>query len=427
METPEFIDTYSDDILNLVEAHRAFLTHPLLNSWPDNANATFCRILAVFMVGTIEGAIEYWKELDKFGILRKYFDGGSNSDRLESLKQAFLQSGISVDDGLLNDYLAIKYMRNAIVHSGWNEQQRQWVIARGFPADARQLTEQHWIKMLTVNENMQFVLALPALLASAGLSAVALKSRRRPVTPIPAHVKPIDWLPVYSQTEWAGMAWKTIEAVSTKLSKDIRPFQESQFIKRYWTHEDGDGDVGLYRAIKRGIQLEDGTEETWKQLAASGALAWKIFKDVSDLQSIPVEHCVQATEVLDGLARRDIYPVIPVPTLKTMPHAEARQFVQHSFKNDNKEGVDSSEVDLIIDSFNLGARVYGIIKNSSAADLFCIWIPAMVPAQVNVQNVTGRYVLAITRLRHVWYAYVEHKKTCNPLPLRTHELFLDCA
>jgi hypothetical protein len=56
MEISEFIDAYSDDLIYLLEARNALLTHPLRNDYilQPNLDASFCRLLAVFMVGSIE-------------------------------------------------------------------------------------------------------------------------------------------------------------------------------------------------------------------------------------------------------------------------------------------------------------------------------------------------------------------------------------
>lgn len=56
MDIGEFIDTYSDDLIYLHEARVALRTHPLRGDYAfaEYLDASFCRMLAVFMIGSIE-------------------------------------------------------------------------------------------------------------------------------------------------------------------------------------------------------------------------------------------------------------------------------------------------------------------------------------------------------------------------------------
>ena len=60
VEIDEFIDTYSDDLIYIHEGRAALLTHPLrgdyaFRGYPD---ASVCRMLAVFMIGSIEAMLK---------------------------------------------------------------------------------------------------------------------------------------------------------------------------------------------------------------------------------------------------------------------------------------------------------------------------------------------------------------------------------
>ena len=88
------------------------------------------------------------------------------------LYTAFHAAGITVDEEVFNDYLAIKYLRNTIVHGEWDEEQKHWLEQHGFPTDTRKLTEEHLDRMLHVNQNMMFYMALTSLPApGASLSS----------------------------------------------------------------------------------------------------------------------------------------------------------------------------------------------------------------------------------------------------------------
>jgi len=149
MPIDEFTDTYSDDVIYLREGRLALLTHPLREEIPELCNASFCRLYAIIMIGSIEAMLERWRTRDSLKILDAYFAQGiTNGDRVKSLRAAFVKNGINVKQDVFDDYLAIKYLRNAVVHASWETQSGQvkqdqldWIAARNFPTDTRKLTE----------------------------------------------------------------------------------------------------------------------------------------------------------------------------------------------------------------------------------------------------------------------------------------------
>ncbi|WP_027230372.1 hypothetical protein [Phyllobacterium sp. UNC302MFCol5.2] len=185
MEVSEFIDTYSDDLINLHEARHALLTHPLGGhyAFSDHFDASFCRIMAVFMVGAIEAMLADWRRRDNASILDKYFENNvRNDDRVRNLYQAFRNAHIAVDEEVFNDYLAIKYVRNSIIHGKWNNHEREWLDQRGFPNDARKLTIDHLHKMDHTVQNMMLYIALTGLVdkTNSGQSPVASIAPTKP-------------------------------------------------------------------------------------------------------------------------------------------------------------------------------------------------------------------------------------------------------
>src|SRR5208283_5523475 len=117
MDIPEFIDTYSDDLIYLHEGRKALVTHPLMTVWKEGVDASFCRMLAVFMIGSIEVMLERWRDRDRVKVLDAYFAKGvKNGERVRNLYDAFVGVGIHADREVFDDYLAIKYLRNTIVH-----------------------------------------------------------------------------------------------------------------------------------------------------------------------------------------------------------------------------------------------------------------------------------------------------------------------
>jgi hypothetical protein len=102
MDVPEFIDTYSDDLIYLQEGRTALLTHPLIPVWKENLDASFCRMLAVFMIGNIEVKLETWRDRDRVQGLDVYFAKKvENGERVRSFYDAFVSAGIQVEREVL--------------------------------------------------------------------------------------------------------------------------------------------------------------------------------------------------------------------------------------------------------------------------------------------------------------------------------------
>ena len=165
MEFSEFIDSYSDDLIHLHESWRALLTHPLSDYWayPDLLDASMCRIAAIVWVGGIDAMLADWRsrQRDPSGILEKFFaEGVQNGDRVRNLYEAFQNAEIPVDQKIFDDYLAIKYLRNTIVHGKWKEYEKKWLDLRGFPTDTRNLTREHLNKIDHVGQNMLYYIFL---------------------------------------------------------------------------------------------------------------------------------------------------------------------------------------------------------------------------------------------------------------------------
>jgi len=115
----EFIDAYSDDFLYLLEAPRALITHPLRGDYTfeEFLNASFCCLFIAWVFQAIEIMLQTWQERDQIGILSQYFkEGFSNGYRVNALCPAFRQASIPVHPDVFKDFLAIKYLRNTIVH-----------------------------------------------------------------------------------------------------------------------------------------------------------------------------------------------------------------------------------------------------------------------------------------------------------------------
>src|SRR5262245_26730190 len=155
MKTTEVIEAYFDDLLYLDAARSALLTHPLRPESKWYCDMETCRLLAVWMIDCMEVILETWRDQEPGGVLDAYFaERNTNGARVTSLYKAFHNAGIPVDRQVFDDYLAIKYLRNSIVHGRWKENEKEWLDGQGFPTDSRNLTKAHLDRINNVHMNM---------------------------------------------------------------------------------------------------------------------------------------------------------------------------------------------------------------------------------------------------------------------------------
>lgn len=154
----EFIEAYSDDQIYLNMIQELVDSHPVEASVPENIKvSSFCRLWSVTMIGSIESMIKIWNTGDMmWADINEYFtsDRIPNAVRIEKLKSAFKFRGIEVDDSMFQDLVAIKYIRNAYVHSDWKEDQKNFVIQCGFPGDLMHFEGKHFERMKAVYEHV---------------------------------------------------------------------------------------------------------------------------------------------------------------------------------------------------------------------------------------------------------------------------------
>lgn len=145
----EFIDAYSDDQIYLNMLEDLVNSHPVEAFTPDSIKySSFSRLWAVMCVGGVECMIKEWAQKHPMlSDIYSYFDSGSNDERVNRLKNAFVIRGINVDTEYFENFLAIKYIRNAYVHADWNKAQQEFVIQRGFPSSLMLFDQMHFIKL----------------------------------------------------------------------------------------------------------------------------------------------------------------------------------------------------------------------------------------------------------------------------------------
>lgn len=147
--TSEFIDAYSDDQTYLGILEDLVNSDPVESIVPENIKySAFCRLWAVMMVGGVECMIKEWADNESaLHDIYTYFDQGSNIQRIERLIKSFKIRGIKINIDHFEDFLVVKYIRNAYIHGEWKKDQRDYVVQRKFPETIMSFNASHFIEM----------------------------------------------------------------------------------------------------------------------------------------------------------------------------------------------------------------------------------------------------------------------------------------
>jgi hypothetical protein len=146
---PEFIDAYSDDQIYIHMLEGLVNSSPVESVVPDSIKySSFARLWAVMMIGGVECMIKEWATKNpRLQDIYAYFDQGPNEGRIQRLENAFRDRRMPVNSELFQDFLAVKYIRNAYVHGEWNTAQRAFVESRGFPGSVMRFSKEHYERM----------------------------------------------------------------------------------------------------------------------------------------------------------------------------------------------------------------------------------------------------------------------------------------
>jgi hypothetical protein len=413
MEIDEFTDTYSDDLIYLREARVALLTHPLRNEYHDLCNASFCRIYSIMMIGSIEAMLERWCERDNFNILNEYFASDiSNENRIKNLREVFVEKGINVQAKVFDDYLAIKYIRNAIVHASWatatgnlKQDQLDWINERGFPTDTRKLTSKDLERFEWVNGNMMFYIAL------TGLEGVQARPDLVDIGIPPSQLP--DTKGIINQSDWPRMYWSNIERISSEIRKMIeiaanRPdlgwasdFTEEQLKEMPHDTLKKQFYLSALSAKKEGF---DGLIDN-NGFAANALMCWEQFVSQVSVFETFNEHTVKSVlKNLRIMLQNNIHPknnILP-PLPKNTPFEIREQLFGICF-----EHIGPLTILEIIEAYDLGGKAKFAIKNITPLNLFAIQLPLLAPERNDEWRQKAQYIADLFEVGQSWYSSIE--------------------
>mgnify|MGYP001072369290 FL=1 len=408
----EFIDAYSDDLLYLLEARRALITHPLMGEYAfgELLNASFCRLFIAWVVQAIEIMLQTWQERDQVGVLSQYFkEGSSNRERVEALCTAFHQAGIAVDPDVFNDFLAIKYLRNTIVHGRWKDHEKEWLDLRNFPTDVRRLTKEHLDKISHVYQNMMFYIFLTSIPTRYAPKPERIVKLEESTTKI------ADVSGILTFDDINRIIWRNLERIAYHIYQDIKKVVCSE--KYNWAQ-------GL--SIEDVEQLEDRERKRLFYLSA-----WRAGKENEPLLA---RHRPLAKEALAfwheywqrpvvsrGLDEERIHQALQV---LTSPHFHPELWVW-SYSGSLSDEAFAKLLDAIWPKLEekmvwgkkevehallAGKLAYELLPNITPLILLGVYLPIVDPANVAAYCREAKRALSALKLGFAWYYCVEHHK-----------------
>ena len=413
MDIGEFIDTYSDDVIFLLEGRSALLTHPLRAESKKLVDASTCRLLAVCMIGSIDAMLEAWRDRDNTRILSAYFskDKKTNGERVSSLYEAFREADVLVDRQVFDDYLAIKYLRNTIVHHQWKPHEKEWLDRCSFPTNTRELTKEHLDRIHRVNQNMMFYIFLTTHAApNAAKSSQLLRLEES----LP---QPADETGILRLRDINRIIWNNLQRIDAYIYADIERVVECGAYA--WT-------AGLNRIEMEGLDnferkrlfylaARRAGEENHESLVqhrplASEALAfWQEYWQRAVASRGLLEGSIeQSLEVLQSPEFSNLTTEAPwFSVLESMSDDTARQLVDAALE----KGAHFTN-DQVVKALRAGHLAWELVPNIVPVTLFTVRLPIVDPANTTVYLREADRALCAFRLNRVWYSWVEHG--CSP-------------
>lgn len=408
MDVGEFIDTYSDDLITIHEARAAAYTHPLRGDYAfaeSLLDASFSRILVVFVVGGIEAMLESWRSRDRLNVLEKYFaQNVKNGERVTSLYQAFSDAEIQVDRQVFDDYLAIKYLRNTIIHGRWKEYEKDWLDARGFPSDTRKLTKEHLDKIEHVNQNMMFYIALTGMADPKAPRPAKLVRLDEAIT------RRKDDTGILRVRDIERIIWNNLERIDAHVYRDI---EKTVLTKEYdWTAGRSQTELEAlgHDECKRLFYLaaRHAAEENFEPLAQHRDLA----KEALGFWREYWERAVAAHEelfrpALEVFESPHFKPEIPDWAVIANVQQDVAYRLADRLLPDAGAPLTSEQV---VHALRAGKLAYQLLPNIMPVTLLTARLPIVDPGNTAAYVREAERALDVLRLNRAWYECVEHRR-----------------
>lgn len=401
----EFIDTYSDDMLFLSNLRRTVFTNPFELHLPVLANATIARIYAVMMVGNVESAIiEAFSRTNSSDLDRYLNHRVNNTEKLQALAHYLRQvyTGGGVDADILSDYLAIKYLRNGIIHSDRRVgEQATFVIGRGFPVDTRDLRLNHLQRMIEVNDGMTLYLGLAVILTSLtdrkSALAVAELSRITDINDLPSYDSP------YGVNDFLKLHHRNLNAVSTCLSRlaDRSTPTAATLDERIGTlvteaRADGPGNA-TYDQLE---QWQETATHSWNQLTQ----LWP--EPIGRRLVCDDEYRTEMLRIATSLAEDGAFPVAPLDA-KLYAVIHAQNTFDNSVISSLFGGTSRFSSKTVLECYAVGRHAYELTAGIGARWSLVTLLDG--GKDRGSRTPIASAVIDLTEFGRAWYSAIEHR------------------
>ncbi|MEZ4553848.1 MAG: hypothetical protein R3B59_08065 [Dehalococcoidia bacterium] len=173
----------------LREGRRALLSHPLVDADVAEATGAYCRLAIVAVVSAFEISLDAWAvqgratgeikgAMRKAITLRKFLATDGPEEAAEKVHRVLQEWGASPDLRVIQQYIALKHLRDRIVHGEPNAQNldsqptlNRFTTSLGLPSDpsAREtFTEMHWEMVFETYWSLRHYLYTAGLTGSEG-------------------------------------------------------------------------------------------------------------------------------------------------------------------------------------------------------------------------------------------------------------------
>ena len=403
-----YVDAYEQDILWLWEARGALLSHPMRSEGDRLSDAPFTRMLVVTMVGNVEAWLRAWAKREPDLGLETYFARSvKNRKKVEVVRAALEKRGIALDEDVTGMYLAVKYLRNIIVHSVHEprEDDIQWITDHGFPADPRLLRADHWWTIFDLNNLIVRVIWL----------AGSFGDHRGEVggpwsLPDGTHY---ERLGLVCKENLPRIFWRNLEKISMRLDRVIEGTVSSG--DWHWARGRPETDanemewqeVQRLKLLTARSAAHDGSTllNEHQHLGEAALESWREYwRLTSEVHHLTVSDTESAQAVLTKLGELGVYP--------------KGGFLPWTEEVEAELGLDAIRLALegyaplaeaqIAEALTTGRNVYNLGANPTAAMLLATQLPAVDPERTVTYLEEAETALLAYELARAWYSYVEH-------------------
>jgi hypothetical protein len=392
-----FIDCYTDDIQLLRDARYSLHTHPLFESSIEKKkiDAGFCRLFIVWMVSSLDFCLSNWRKNDGVEILDSYFSTdpkATNSEKIKALNEAFVNKNIIVDENVFKDFLAIKFLRSIIVHGDEtiDPGKAYWINERGFPLRLDLFDSSHWERLQWIEQNLLFYVSIPTFITSP------------PVAPIKSQsiyeIKQ-DQLPrkIFSSDSFFKIASNNFNEIYFVIDELIFKNYQYRISVQSQISEDSLGLDSLCRELcAAGVESNINFKDI-PQLGDVALYSWSIFNEKVD-SFLDTASVKQSNKIVRLLKSQD--------TVAWHQLCQNERFFKdllwdNVFVNEVVRVAESTKTGTktVLEGLHTASRAHEIYSSAHILELFCLYLPLLIPSKRRELISIGTKVLESYKLK----------------------------